>query len=89
MPEQPVIAQRKPYIVEVGPGTVYWCQCGRSKAQPFCDGSHTGTVFSPMEIHFEEKKRMAFFSCKQTKSLPSATGLTRGSNRLGKSYWAQ
>jgi hypothetical protein len=86
MPDKPVIAQRTPFIVEVGPGTVYWCQCGRSKTQPFCDGSLTGTEFSPMEIHFEEKKRVAFCSCKQTKKLPSVMDLTRGSNRLRKHF---
>jgi len=74
MPEKPVVAQRTPYIVEVGPGTVYWCQCGRSKAQPFCDGSHTGTEFSPMKIHFEEKKRVTFCGCKQTKKPPLCDG---------------
>jgi len=47
MPDTAKIAQRGPYIVEAGPGTVYWCQCGRSKTQPFCDGSHTGTDFAP------------------------------------------
>ena len=70
MPDMPVIAQRTPCIVEVGPGAVYWCQCGRSKTQPFCDVSHTGTEFSPMEVHFEEKKRVAFYGCKQTKKPP-------------------
>lgn len=89
MPEQPVIARRTPCIVEIDPGTVYKCQCGRSKTLPFRDGSHTGTMFSPMEIYFEEKYRVAFCDCSRQKSLPSATGLTRESNRLRKNYWAQ
>lgn len=50
-----VIAQRTPYILEMEPGTYYWCRCGRSKAQPFCDGSHTGTDFSPLAIEIKEK----------------------------------
>jgi CDGSH-type Zn-finger protein len=68
MPEQAVIARRTPCIVEIDPGTVYTCQCGRSKSQPFLDGSHTGTMFSPMEIYFEEKKRMAFCGCSRQKA---------------------
>jgi CDGSH-type Zn-finger protein len=74
MPDKPVIARRTPCIIEVGPGSVYWCQCGRSKTQPFCDGSHTGTEFSPMEVHFEEKKRVAFCGCKHTKKPPLCDG---------------
>jgi len=89
MPAQPVIAQRTPCIVEIDPGTVYKCQCGRSKTLPFRDGSHTGTMFSPMEIYFEEKNRMAFCGSSRQKRLPSATGLTRESNRLRKNYWAK
>ena len=52
MPDKPVIAQRTACIVEVSPDTVYRRRCDRSKKQPFCDGSHTGTEFSPMEVHF-------------------------------------
>ena len=74
MSEKPVIAQRIPCVKEVGPGTLYWCHCGRSKMQPFCDGSHAGTEFSPMEVHFEERKRMAFCGCKHTKKPPFCDG---------------
>lgn len=74
MSDKPVIAQRTPCTLEVGPGTVYWCRCGRSKTQPFCDGSHTGTDFSPMEVHFEEKKRVSLCGCKHTKKPPFCDG---------------
>ena len=82
MPEKPVIAQRTPCILEVGPGTVYWCQCGRSKTQPFCDGSHTGTEFSPMKIHFEEKNGWHSVAVSRRKSLLSVMELTRKSDHV-------
>lgn len=74
MSDQPEIAQRSPYVMEVEPGTYYWCQCGRSKAQPYCDGSHSGTQFSPVEVTIDEKKRVAFCGCKQTKTPPFCDG---------------
>ena len=52
---KPEIAKAGPYIVDVEPGTYYWCSCGKSKSQPFCDGSHAGTDFAPFEIElFDE-----------------------------------
>ena len=41
--------KKSPYVVELEPGTYWWCACGRSKKQPFCDGSHAGTDFTPEE----------------------------------------
>ena len=37
---EPMIAQKAPFAVELAPGDYWWCQCGQSKRQPFCDGSH-------------------------------------------------
>jgi CDGSH-type Zn-finger protein len=74
MADEPVIAQRTPYVMEIGPGKFYWCQCGKSKNQPFCDGSHTGTSFSPMEVEFTEQKWVAFCGCKHTKKPPFCDG---------------
>ena len=52
----------------------YWCACGQSKNQPFCDGSHKGTEFSPVEYKAEETKKKFFCSCKQTDNPPFCDG---------------
>ena len=45
--EKPVIAQKSPYVLEMQPGSYYYCTCGKSANQPFCDGSHKGSSFVP------------------------------------------
>ena len=62
----PIIAQRMPYVKEVEAGTYYWCACGRSKSQPYCDGSHAGTGIDPIAVEISEKKRVAWCGCKKT-----------------------
>jgi CDGSH-type Zn-finger protein len=44
----------------------YWCSCGMSSKQPFCDGSHKGTEFNPVVYKAELTKKMFFCACKQT-----------------------
>ncbi len=72
--EQPVMAAKQPAVLTLEPGTYYWCRCGRSKNQPFCDGSHKGTSFSPMEFSLTEQKQVALCQCKQTKNPPFCDG---------------
>ena len=52
----------------------YWCSCGKSCKQPFCDGSHIGTEFKPVVYKAELTKRMFFCACKQTNDQPFCDG---------------
>jgi CDGSH-type Zn-finger protein len=72
--EEPVIAQKAPYELELEPGTYYWCACGRSKSQPFCDGSHEGTGFEPKEFVIAEKQTVSLCGCKWTADAPFCDG---------------
>lgn len=65
---QPTIAQKFPYVKEMAPGTYYWCACGNTKNQPFCDGSHKGTAFAPVKVEVPEKKTVAFCGCRHSKN---------------------
>ena len=60
------IAQLKPYVQNTEPGKYYWCACGQSNNQPFCDGSHQGTDFVPEEIEITETRKVAWCGCKQS-----------------------
>jgi CDGSH-type Zn-finger protein len=61
---EPVIAAKQPAVLELEPGTYWWCACGQSQNQPWCDGSHKGSEFQPKEVVIEEAKRYALCQCK-------------------------
>jgi CDGSH iron-sulfur domain-containing protein 3 len=72
--EKPIIVDKKPLVRTLEPGTYYWCQCGRSKKQPYCDGSHKGTGITPVEFTLTESKQVALCQCKHTKTPPFCDG---------------
>ncbi len=66
---QPEIAQKSPFAVDVEAGKSYWwCSCGKSKSQPFCDGSHKGSEFSPVEYKAQQSGPVYFCGCKHSKN---------------------
>ncbi|RME59607.1 MAG: CDGSH iron-sulfur domain-containing protein [Candidatus Dadabacteria bacterium] len=74
MEDKPKTPSKKPYVMEMEPGTYFWCACGRSQNQPFCDGSHQGTSFSPIKFEVEEKRKIAWCGCKLTSRAPLCDG---------------
>ncbi len=72
---KPKRASETPYGVDVESGKSYfWCSCGQSKKQPFCDGSHSGTSFAPVKYEATESKKVFFCGCKATKNQPLCDG---------------
>lgn len=72
---QPVRAADAPFPVAVEAGkTYFWCACGRSAKQPFCDGSHQGTGLAPTKWEATESKTVYFCGCKASGKAPLCDG---------------
>jgi len=78
---EPIRASDTPFAVEVEAGkSYYWCACGRSNKQPFCDGSHQGTEFSPMPYKAEATRKVFFCGCKISGNKPLCDGSHKQQN---------
>ena len=76
---EPIVAQKSPYEVAVKAGRSYfWCACGKSARQPFCDGSHKGSEFAPLAYKATADETLWFCGCKRTAGKPLCDGTHNG-----------
>ena len=71
---EPQVAQKAPAVLTLEPGTYFWCACGLSAKQPFCDGAHKGTGLSPMKVEITERQQVALCQCKHSANKPFCDG---------------
>jgi len=80
---KPIIAGYSPSVHDCEPGTYYWCTCGHSSNQPFCDGTHREkSELKSLKVEVERRSRIAFCMCKQTKTPPYCDGSHKACTKL-------
>jgi CDGSH-type Zn-finger protein len=74
--DAPLIPQRTPHLMEtLAPGDYWWCACGRSRTQPFCDGSHQGSGFTPLKFTVKANSGTLWLcGCKHSRHKPFCDG---------------
>ena len=72
--KEPKIAAKRPSMQSLEAGTYFWCACGKSSNQPFCDGSHMGTEFNPVQFKIDEKQDVWLCQCKHSGNKPFCDG---------------
>jgi len=78
MPD-PKMARKGPYVIEETPGDKWWCSCGHSEKQPYCDGAHKrlNTGMAPIKVEIKEAGKVAWCGCKHSKTNPYCDGSHR------------
>jgi CDGSH iron-sulfur domain-containing protein 3 len=71
---EPKVAGTKPVVLTLEPGPYWWCSCGMSANQPFCDGSHKGSGLKSHPFEIAEKGQVALCMCKRTGTRPFCDG---------------
>ena len=67
-------AKSHPLVTELGAGTYHWCQCGKTRTVPYCDGSHEGSGVTPLAFEIKDAGTVAICSCGLTKNPPFCDG---------------
>lgn len=70
----PHVYSKSPVAATLESGSHFWCSCGQSEDQPFCDGAHAGTDFGPKKFFVAEKTQAYLCNCKHTKNAPYCDG---------------
>lgn len=70
----PQSPQKRPYVMDMKAGKYYWCACGKSKNQPFCDSSHKESEFTPVQKQLDSPQKVAWCGCKHTQNRPFCDG---------------